>query len=635
MKNEKTVDTRNCTRQPGCLPDHRWIAEKQKIIVRPEDVGEPAGVPVCNQGMCFAENGDLLMAVLIVGGGYGPHGRDSVGPPRMVLLRSADGGETWSQQGQLDLGRSEVGQEIFVGLLRLGSGRLVGFLNSLDQQCHVEKYQKASDPYFIEGGHNIRFDVMRSAQRVVYSDDGGKTWHYVPIDISPFRSMTISDMRGSIFESADGTLVQPFIGHLSQDELDSGIESTGIIRSRDGGLTWGDTSIVHKGQPGSGWWYNETAILELTDGRWLALMRLNDNDLNGLLAGCRSYSEDKGYTWSYPVHTRFPIHEPALEHLSGGAVIRAHAGLGYEREAHFTVTGAKWQEIGPERSGKHPGILYAISHDDGLTWSYWGTLYRADAGSPEHIGSVNILPLGDNTAIAVYHRGIDTATALKQGGYGPMVIGASWLRKVPADSPEAAGLEYPEWLVEASLENAIASAEKIVTLPEEWRFRFDPDSQGLEEGWHKQTSFEGWDRIPLDFSGLMAKHSAHHFPSRDQAPEPRLQNLDIPWYATTFQMPETGGIPLLILFCAVDGFCDVFVDGRKAGGQELSQFITKQRPFGIVLADGLSAGRHMLVVRLRKEYPLSAGIFKPVYIVAESDVPLPPHATGSDGGSIQ
>ena len=30
--------------QPGYLPDHRWVVQEQEIIVRPEDVGEPAGV---------------------------------------------------------------------------------------------------------------------------------------------------------------------------------------------------------------------------------------------------------------------------------------------------------------------------------------------------------------------------------------------------------------------------------------------------------------------------------------------------------------------------------------------------------------------------------------------------------------
>jgi len=40
-------------KQPGYLPDHRWVVEAQEIIVRPEDVGEPAGVPVSNSGLTF------------------------------------------------------------------------------------------------------------------------------------------------------------------------------------------------------------------------------------------------------------------------------------------------------------------------------------------------------------------------------------------------------------------------------------------------------------------------------------------------------------------------------------------------------------------------------------------------------
>jgi len=615
------------------LPDHRWVVEKQEIIVRPEDVGEPAGMPITNMGMTFAENGDLLLVVDIMDRSA-PHGT-APKMPRMVLLRSADRGHTWSQQGRLDLRVTEVGPECFVDMLRTDSGRLVGFLNALDQQYHVEKYPKAGDPYFIEGGHNFRLDVLRSAQCGVYSDDEGKTWNYAPMDISPFKSFLADTI--SVFQAADGTLVRPFIGHLSQDELDSALESTGLIRSRDGGLTWGDVSIVIKGRPGSAVWHNETSIVELPDGRWLCLARINDSNIDGFpLFSARCYSSDKGYTWTHPVRNRFPLAEHSLINLSDGAVISGGGSGGGTIEAHITPEGVlKLRSILVQENGNCRTIPYHISYDDGFTWSYWGVLYRTEPGSPEHAGSVNIKQLDDDTAIAVYHRGIDTATAKKQGGYGPMVIGASWLRKVSAESPEAAGLEYPEWLVEKVLQDAIDNARKIVTFPEEWHFRFDPDGKGLDEGWQKQTPFDDWDMMPIDLSGLMDRHPTHHFPSPNQLPEPRLQNLDIPWYATSFEMPDTGGISLMILFAGVDGYCDVFIDGRKVGGQELSQLITKQRPFCIPLEKGLPAGRHTMVVRVRKEYPRSAGIFRPVWIVAKSDVPLPPHAPVHNGGSLQ
>jgi len=268
--------------------------------------------------------------------------------------------------------------------------------------------------------------------------------------------------------------------------------------------------------------------------------------------------------------------------------------------------GLRFESIRPEKSGQCPGLTYHISYDGGLTWSYWGTLYLADAGSPEHIGSVNIRPLDDDTAIAVYHRGISTEAARKQeGGYGPMVIGASWLRKVPADSAKAAELEYPEWLEEMALQNAIAEAEKIVAFPEEWYFRFDAEDRGPAEKSYRQESFEDWGRMRIDKRWT-------------RQGEPRL---GVGWYATSFQMPETRGIPLMLLFGAVDGVCDVFIDGGKVGSQTVSPALMWDRPFGIPLDKGLAPGRHALVIRVKKEYS-DAGIHKPVWIVAKSDALL-------------
>ena len=610
------------------LPDYRWVVTGQEIIVRPEHVGEPEGVATLPMGLTFDANGDLLMAAGIANRDHGQH----TGSARMVLLRSSDHGRTWSQQGALRYRETESGPEYAEGmqsrLIRLDSGRLVAILNVEAGQvgaraCHVERFPRPDDPYFIEFGQNLRLDRLPSVQWGVYSDDGGRTWQHAPMDISPFKS-AIFYGSSQIIQAADGTLVATFTGHLSQDELDSGITSNGLIRSRDGGLSWGDANPIVTAQPGSGLWYSENAVLPLPDGRWVCMMRLNNHNFSPLTI-CRSYSKDEGRTWCHPVRTRFHGGEPGMGRLPDGAILCAQSGLGGRHEVQFTAAGMSFKSISPAENGERPGLLYEVSYDGGLTWSYWGPLYRAEAGSPEHMGTPIIVPLDSDTAIAVYHQGVKDL-AEKMGGYGPVVIGASWLRKAAADSPEAAGLEYPEWLEEMVLQLAVEEAEKIVTFPEEWHFRFDPDGKGLDEGWHEQKSFDSWDRMRIDLSGLWDKHPARHFPSLSQKPEPRLQNLDIPWYVTSFEMPETGGIPLLVLFGGVDGYCDVFMDGRRIGGQERPQSIARQRPFCISLDKGLAAGGHTIVVRLRKEYPRSAGIFRPIWIVARSSVPMLPHA---------
>ena len=112
-------------KQPGFLPDYRWVATGQEIIVRPQDVGEPEGVPVFPAGMFFAENGDLLLGVSVLERGAG-HGRRPEGAPRMVLLRSGDKGHTWFEQGALYYKNLGTGSGCIDALTRIASGRLVG-----------------------------------------------------------------------------------------------------------------------------------------------------------------------------------------------------------------------------------------------------------------------------------------------------------------------------------------------------------------------------------------------------------------------------------------------------------------------------------------------------------------------------
>lgn len=398
-------------------PDYRWVVTEQKIIVRAEQVGEQEAVmSLVPEGLTSAGNGDLLLAACL----WPPktHPAD-----RTVILRSADAGHTWTEQGILEHKKSTVGKGNTEGMLRLRSGRLViiGFALDLDLSGAPR------DEYFIPGGSVARFERLRSEQWAAYSDDEGKTWNHVPMDISPFLSASFH-ASSQIFETEDGTLVASFWGHLSQDELDSGITSCGIVRSHDSGLSWEDASIIHRAQPGSALWFCETQILPLEDGRWLCTVRLNDfNFKNFDRAQCRCYSHDQGRSWSYPVRTHFFGGEAGLGRLPDGAVMLAQT-----EPLNWRTT-----EI---------GLRYEVSYDRGLTWQYTAPLYTQQAGSGEHRGSVIIRALDDDTALAVYHRG-DRDLLEKYGrdmhqGYGPLFIGASWLRKVPADSPLAAELTF-------------------------------------------------------------------------------------------------------------------------------------------------------------------------------------------------
>jgi hypothetical protein len=109
----------------------------------------------------------------------------------------------------------------------------------------------------------------------VTSSDGGRTWSQkrpLPApwpNASPFGKITVCN---------DGTAL------LSLYRTPS--DGVAILRSKDSGKTWGDVSIL----PGK----DETQVIELPDGRLMALTRLEGQTDFGLLL---SESDDKGYSW--------------------------------------------------------------------------------------------------------------------------------------------------------------------------------------------------------------------------------------------------------------------------------------------------------------------------------------------------
>jgi hypothetical protein len=159
------------------------------------------------------------------------------------------------------------------------------------------------------------------------------------------------------------------------------------------------------------------------------------------------------------------------------------------------------------------------------------------------------------------------------------------------------------------MERAFAGAERVFVFPDEWHWRHDPENRGFMDHWYKEGSFETWPRmIRIDK------------PWTEQG-EPD----GVAWYASRFDMPETGSAPLVILFGAVDGDCDVFIDGAKVGEQKEPDSVTWNSPFHISLDGGLSAGGHRMVIRMEKrcEPDWNAGIYLPVWIVRDPDAGLP------------
>ena len=278
------------------------------------------------------------------------------------------------------------------------------------------------------------------------------------------------------------------------------------------------------------------------------------------------------------------------------------------------------------RSERYAVLVY--SDDCGQTWSRPEYLKDDEGGVLQD--SIAMAYLGNGRLIITTGESDDTEDARSRAFSSD--YGATWSHCEP-NPPAPNGLPWYNWCQfypdmdpttgrlarvcdpgytepithKVEMMRAFAAVPKLVVLPEEWHWRHDPENRGLTEAWYKQDM--------LDHRGRMIRINK---PWTAQG-----ESLGVGWYAAGFELPETGGAPLALLFTAVDGLCDVFVDGEKVGEQKDAADDMWEMPFHVSLDKGLAPGKHRLVVRVEKDC-WAAGIWRPVAIAEKSRLVIPP-----------
>ncbi len=239
---------------------------------------------------------------------------------RILSSRSGDGGRHWSEPRVLVDGPDSEGN-LALGVLRDGTV-LLGY----------ETFQILRDK---EGppARYLAYQVMRSS-------DHGRSWSS-PVKIPDDPESLALASYSSILQLPDGTVLMPLYAYVEGEEGEASRKSSPrhfsyVYRSRDGGRSWGDRSLIAAG-------FNETNLVRLKSGKLLAAMREEQKPPG---RSALAESSDGGRHWSRPRYVTGASQHPAgLLQMPDGTIVLSH-GV------------------------RHPpyGAQALLSRDEGQTW---------------------------------------------------------------------------------------------------------------------------------------------------------------------------------------------------------------------------------------------------------------------------
>ena len=290
---------------------------------------------------------------------------------RLAVKESSDGGRSWSKPRQI---KTVTGKTLklardaaHLSLLKLKSARLA-----------------------IAYGGPVTRPGRDGTVQYCTSSNGGRTWTD-PTPIDPIFAVCRTQAARVL---STGRILVPVMRWISPW---SGGESEGaeknicfswVYYSDDEGKTWkrslselfvamdaGRRGVTH---------FEETVVEELPDGRVLMLGR---TELGRVY---KSYSKDKGITWSHPVPT------PLASSYSPSTLIRI------PKTKDLLVI---WNQVTPEeilQGITRHRLTSAISKDQGMTWQHFRNLESLD----------------DRTKVAPPKGRPNVIRRLKSGGYG-------------------------------------------------------------------------------------------------------------------------------------------------------------------------------------------------------------------------
>lgn len=214
----------------------------------------------------------------------------------LVLVRSKNGGKTWSKDPELIFAHPLGGSQDPC-MVQMKDGTIVctsyGWAQLPPEKLDTLKDANNIPPYSFLGGYIVR------------SDDGAKTWKgpFIPPVLPGTTSRTALDKpcptfnRGAMTQGKDGKLYWAVV------RSGGGPSSLHLIRSSDKGKTWEYMSQIAVDPKIT---FNETSMIETTKGDLVAFIRTAGFDDH--LAIARSTDGGKSFKWEDGKIVGHPYH---------------------------------------------------------------------------------------------------------------------------------------------------------------------------------------------------------------------------------------------------------------------------------------------------------------------------------------
>ena len=296
--------------------------------------------------LVLLQNGDLLIVYRVAAAHHaGPLGTS---PCDGVLAsrRSSDGGKTWEEPRPV-FAHPERDYATTYGMTQLADGRLM--LHAWEWRYR----RPEDDPGKLVHHRDKVVRVLRT-----FSGDNGLSWSEPQTIVPRPPFIEYEWPYGRVHELDDSRIMMPLYGPVQEGAETGDPVAHGfypgeawdmtVAFSSDGGRTFPELSTMASNRA-EGRLFNETDILRLRDGRFLAIIR----EQTPPDWSFQSYSDDDGSTWTPAEQVNFKGHCPCLVQLRSGAVLCAYRDVEHGRT----------------------GLSVSVSEDDGASWRWVGQLY--------------------------------------------------------------------------------------------------------------------------------------------------------------------------------------------------------------------------------------------------------------------